>query len=110
MLRAKSVMTTKRRKTMRTKSKTQTRKAHPLAKRVTFGLIDKEAFVKADHEKGEDEKIILVHVSGSISTKAAIRRLLLIISYLERKGLPVEPTSKWAPMNFLSRSGSDHRR
>ena len=42
MLREKSMMTTKRRKTMSTKSKTQIRKAHPVVNNVFFGLTDKE--------------------------------------------------------------------
>ena len=110
MLREKSMMTTKRRKTMSTKSKTQTRKAHPVVNDVFIGLTDEEAILKAVHEKGEDEKIIIVNACGSISTKTAIRRLRLIVSYLERKGLPVKPTDEWVPMDLVSKSGSAHRR
>jgi hypothetical protein len=45
MLREKRMMNTKRRKTMSTKSKTQTRKAHPVVNNVFFGLTDEEAFL-----------------------------------------------------------------
>jgi hypothetical protein len=98
MLREKSMMTTKRRKTMSTKS-TQIRKAHPVVNDVFFGLTDEGAILKAVHEKGEDKQIIIANASGSISTQVAKRGLRFIISYLEKKGLPVEPTDEWVPMD-----------
>jgi hypothetical protein len=100
---------TKRRKTMSTKSKTQTSKADPLVNSVIIGLGGKEALVTAEHKKGGDEKLILVSVSGGLSTKATIRGLRSIVSHLEMKGLPVKPTTEeWVPMDLVSKGGSGH--
>ena len=110
MLKEKSTMNTKRRNTMKAKTRSRISKADPLVNNVFIGLTDEEAILKAVHEKGEDKKIIIVNACGSISTKAAIRRLRLIISYLERVGLPVKPTDEWVPMDLVSKGGSAHRR
>jgi hypothetical protein len=58
---------------------------------VALGLIEDELWVCASHEQGKDGQVVFVTLSGGISAKAAIRRLRLVIAYLEKNGVPAEP-------------------
>jgi hypothetical protein len=70
MLKEKSMMTAKRRKTMSTKSKTQTSKAHLVVNRVIFGLTDKEALVTRIGRTAKTRNLCL-----SVFPGAYLRRL-----------------------------------
>ena len=63
------------------------------------GLTDNESLISVtvDPKEFVSEECILVSVDEGISTKAAIRGLRWIISYLEREGLPLEPKAELIP-------------
>jgi hypothetical protein len=75
-----------RRREMSRKAKSRTGKPRPLVNGINLGLTDRELVVSANCKRGAHEERLRLSVDGSISTKAAIRWLELIISYLERKG------------------------
>ena len=75
-----------RREEMSIKTKSRTSKPRPLVNSVNLGLTDRELVVSANCKRGAHEERLRLSVDGSISTKAAMDWLELIISYLERKG------------------------
>jgi hypothetical protein len=78
-----------RRKTMSTKSKTQSSEADPPVNSVVFELYDEYATTSAGHRKGRDEQRLYVRVEGGLSTKDTVRLLRSLVSKLEMNGLPV---------------------
>lgn len=60
---------------------------------VLEGLTDNETVVSVTFDRQEcfGEEWLLVRVDEGISTKAAIRGLRWIISFLEKEGLPLDP-------------------
>ena len=78
-------------KVMNTKNGSQADKAHKVAvNSIMLALEEKDLLVSAERKKGTREKRVMVHVSGGISTEAAICGLRLIVAFLEREGLPVQ--------------------
>jgi hypothetical protein len=74
-----------------TKNENRADNAHKVAANsITFLLGKNDLIVSAKHHKDSRGKSIIVHVTGGISTEAAICGLRLIAGVLEREGLPVQ--------------------